>query len=184
MRVAETLEFRRPFAGAELIAFLARRAVPGVEEVVRGRYRRTLRLPGGPAVAELAAHADRVECVLQLSDPGDRDEAVERCRRLLDLDADPLAVEAALGRDPDLGPTVRACAGRRVPGHVDGFELAMRAILGQQVSVAGARTLAGRLVAALGEPLPQANGGLTHLFPGAAAVAGANPTRWPLPASR
>src|SRR5947199_10719924 len=96
MRLAETLEFTRPFAGAELIAFLARRAVPGVEEVVRGRYRRTLRLPGGPAVAELAAHADRVECVLQLIDPVYRVEAVERFCRLLDLGPQPLAVVAYL----------------------------------------------------------------------------------------
>jgi len=109
---------------------------------------------------------------------------VQRCRRLLDLDADPWAVADVLGADPLLAPLVRAAPGRRVPGHVDGAELAVRAVLGQQISVAGARTLAGRFVAAVGEPLERSDGGLTHLFPTAAAIVDADPSLFAMPASR
>ncbi len=100
---------------------------------------------------------------------------MQRCRRLLDLDADPDAVTAHLSADPLLGPLVTACPGRRSPGSVDGDEMAIRAVLGQQVSVPAARTLGERLVAAYGKPLPAPSGTLTHCFPDAGTLAAADP---------
>ncbi len=179
------LAARPPFAGAELVAFLARRAVPGVEEVTAaGTYRRSLRLPRAPGTVELRPGAAGVEAVLRLEDPRDRAAALGAVFRLVDLDGDPDAVRAALGDDPVVGPLVRAAPGRRVPGTVDGAELAVRAVLGQQVSLAGAATLAGRLVAAHGEPLPRPLGAVTHRFPAPAALAGADPARLAVPRAR
>lgn len=164
------LPFRAPLDGGGLLAFLAVRTVPGVEEVTAdGTYHRTLRLPRGAGVVSVRLPVgpdDRhVVATLRLDDLRDLSAAVERTRRLLDLDADPVAVDGHLGADPLLAPLVAATPGRRVPGTVDGAELAVRAVLGQQVSVAGARTMAGRLVAAAGTPLGEPVGGLTHLFP-------------------
>jgi AraC family transcriptional regulator, regulatory protein of adaptative response / DNA-3-methyladenine glycosylase II len=110
---------------------------------------------------------------------------VQRCRRLLDLDADPSVPAEHLGGDPLLAPLVRASPGLRLPGAVDGAELAVRAVLGQQVSVPAARTAAARLTLALGEPLPAIDGDpsspstLTHLFPTSAALAAAAPDELP-----
>ena len=125
-----------------------------------------------------------MRCELRLDDPDDADDAAARCRRLFDLDADPEAIAAALARDPLLAPLVRRRPGLRVPGAVDGFEMAARAIVGQQVSVAGARTVLGGLVAEYGEPLAQPDGGLTHRFPAAAALAEADPAALPFPRTR
>ena len=182
--VAVRLAAREPFDGTALLDFLAERCVPGVEEVVGGTYRRTLRLPHGPGVVALTPGADSVRCVLRLSSLADLPVAVERSRRLFDLDADPAAVADVLGDDPVVGPLVRKRPGLRVPGHVDGAELAVRAVLGQQVSVAGARTLAARLTATYGDPLPAADGTLTHLFPSPAALAAADPETLPMPRAR
>ena len=128
------LPFRAPLAADALLAWLAARAVPGVEEVAGDVYRRSLRLPRGPGVVELELGDDSVGCRLWLEDRRDVAPAVERCRRLLDLDADPGVVAEHLGADALLGPLVRAAPGLRVPGAVDGAELAVRAVLGQQVS--------------------------------------------------
>jgi len=163
---------------------LALRAVPGLEEVVDGTYRRTLRLPHGAGVLELRPLTDHVAVTLHLADQRDASTAVERCRQLLDLDAEPTAIDRALGADPLLAPLVADCPGLRVPGHVDGAELAVRAILGQQVSVAGARTSTAGVVARLGLPLPAPDGGLTHLFPEPAAIAGASDADLPMPGAR
>lgn len=182
------LPFRRPFDAEGTLRFLADRAVPGVEAYSGGEFQRTLRLPHGAGVAALSDGRDHVRCVLRLEDLRDLGAVVQRCRRLLDLDADPAAVDEVLGGDSALGPLVRRSPGRRVPGSVDGAELAMRAVLGQQVSVAGARTLAGRLAAVLGDALPEAladlDAGLTHLFPDPAVVAEAGEEALPLPAAR
>ncbi|MCB1017611.1 MAG: helix-turn-helix domain-containing protein, partial [Acidimicrobiales bacterium] len=170
------LPHRRPLDAAGLLRFLGARAVPGLEEVAAdGAYRRALRLPQGTGVVTVrlppGSQAAHVDVTFRLTDLRDLAAAVERTRRLLDLDADPVAVAEHLGADALLGPLVAAAPGRRVPGTVDGAELAVRAVLGQQVSVAGARTLAGRLVAAAGTPLARPEGTLTHVFPSPAAVA-------------
>ena len=178
------LPFRRPFDGAGLLAFLGARAVPGVEERVNGSFRRGLRLPNGSGVAELAPADGHVRATLRLDDLRDLGAAVERCRRLLDLDSDPHAIVDALSPDELLGPLVRAAPGRRVPGHVDGAELAVRAVIGQQVSVVGAATTAGRLALELGEPLEAPLGGVMRMFPSSAALAAADPRRLPMPRSR
>jgi AraC family transcriptional regulator of adaptative response / DNA-3-methyladenine glycosylase II len=178
------LPYRAPFDAAGLVRFLELRAVPGVEDVADGVYRRSLRLPHGGGVSELLPLDGHVRARFWLDDLRDLAAAVQRCRALLDLDSDPLTVSDALGGDPLLGPLVRAAPGRRVPGHVDGFELALRAVLGQQVSVAGAATLAGRLVAEMGEPLRRPVGSVTHLFPSPEALAAADLARPGMPASR
>src|SRR3954447_24011728 len=161
-----------PSAGAAVPRWLGARLVPGVEELDGGTvYRRTLRLPGGPAVAALAldgAHGVRVE--LSLGDPADAPAALAACRALLDLDARPDAHNAVLRRDPALAPLAAARPGMRAPGTVDPAETAVRAVLGQQVSLAAARTLAGRLVAACGTRLPQPDGSLTHTWPAPDAI--------------
>jgi AraC family transcriptional regulator of adaptative response / DNA-3-methyladenine glycosylase II len=182
--LALRLRYRAPLDAAGLLGFLGQRAVPGVEELAGATYRRVLALPHGPGVVALTPAPDHVRCELRLTDLRDLAAAVQRCRRLLDLDADPAAVAEALGADPLIGGLVRDAPGRRVPGAADGAELAVRAVLGQQISVAGARTLAGRLTATLGVPLPAPDGALTHAFPSAAAIAGADPDSLPLTRAR
>jgi len=183
-----SLPYREPLAAESLLRFLGARAVPGIESYEGGVYRRTLRLPRGAGTVALSAGERRVRCVLRLEDLRDLGAAVQRCRRLLDLDADPMAVAEALASDAALAPLVTRRPGLSVPGSVDGPELAARAVLGQQVSVAGAGTLAGRLVALRGEALPDAlaelGGPLTHLFPVPAALAGLEPGEIGLPAAR
>jgi AraC family transcriptional regulator of adaptative response / DNA-3-methyladenine glycosylase II len=178
------LPYREPFDGAGLIEFLARRAIVGVEEVSGGAYRRSLSLPHGPGIVELLPLGGHVRARLWLQDLRDLGAAVNRCRGLLDLDSDPGSVLDVLGSDPLLGALVRAVPGRRVPGSVDGEELAVRALLGQQISLRGAATLGARLVAELGEPLERSLGGVTHLFPSAAALAVADLEALAMPASR
>ena len=179
------LAYRDPLDWGHLLAFLAVRAVPGVEEVTGATYRRTLRLPHGCAVVELSRRDERrIDCALTLADLRDLGAAVGRCRRLLDLDCDPAAPDAHLAGDRLLAPLVRRRPGLRAPGTVDGAEQAIRAVLGQQVSVAAARTTAGRLTRVLGEPLPGPTGSLTHLFPTPEAIAAAGPTTLAGPAHR
>jgi len=183
-RIVLRLARRAPFAWPALLRFLALRALPGVEEVVDGIYRRSLRLPHGPAIVELADDGEAVRCALALADPRDLGPAVARCRRLLDLDADPVAVAETLGPDALLGDLVRALPGRRSPGAVDGMELAVRAVLGQGITVAAARTLAARLVEAHGAALSKPHGGITHLFPAPADLVDVDPASLPGPAAR
>lgn len=181
------LPFLQPFDGLGLLSFLARRAVPGVEHVDVGSatYRRTFRIPSGTGSLEVRyieglAHLTLSGCPDVL--PG----LVERCRRLFDLDLVPSEVAAVLGADPVLAPLVAETPGLRVPGAWDGFELAVRAVLGQQVSVAAARTLLGRLTALVGRTAPSAcaEAGLDLLFPTAEEVAVADLERLGVPASR
>lgn len=171
--IEQRLPFRPPLSPQSLFGHLTATAVPGVEELRGGAYRRTLRLPGGPGVVELTPHPDHVACRLRLSSRSDLTDAIRRCRRLLDLDADPEAIDAVLREDPHLRAAVSAAPGRRVPRTVDGAEMAVRAVLGQQVSTAAARTHAARLAAAHGEPVEDPDGGLTRLFPEPAALRGA-----------
>jgi len=182
--LALRLAFRQPLCPDNLFGHLAATAVPGIEEWRDGAYRRTLRLPHGHGIVALRPRSDRIECGLRLSDPRDLAVAISRCRRLLDLDADPVAVDELLSRDPRLAPLVAQHPGRRVPGSADPAELALRAVLGQQVSTAAARTHAARLVTAHGQPIDDPAGGLSHLFPDPVALAGLDPAALALPRSR
>jgi AraC family transcriptional regulator of adaptative response / DNA-3-methyladenine glycosylase II len=178
------LPFTPPLCPDNLFGHLAATAVPGIEEWRSGAYRRTLRLPHGHAVVALAPGDGAVDACLRLSDERDLAAALDRCRAVLDLDADPMAVDAHLGAEAPLAALVAAAPGRRVPRTVDAEELALRAVLGQQVSTAAARTHAGRLVAAHGRPLRDPDGGLTHLWPSPAELAGLDPETLALPRTR
>jgi len=180
--VAIRLPYRGPYDVEATWRYLADRAVPGLEEVTDQTYRRVLRLHHGTAVVELSPADGFIRCALRLADLRDLGSAAARCRRLLHLDADPDGVVDALGSDPLLGPLVRARPGLRVPGSVDPLEAAVRAIVGQQVSVAAARTVAARLVTSYGERLAAPVGSLTHAFPSAAALAEAD--QLPMPRAR
>ncbi|MBO4210262.1 bifunctional transcriptional activator/DNA repair enzyme AdaA, partial [Micromonospora echinofusca] len=140
------LAYRPPLHVPALLDFLTCRALPGIESVGDGTYRRGLRLPHGPAEVALTPSPGHVTATLRLADVRDLAPAVARCRRLFDLDADPVAVDAVLGADPALATLVAAEPGVRLPRAADGFELAVRAVVGQQVSVAGARTTLGHLL--------------------------------------
>ncbi|MBC8121340.1 MAG: DNA-3-methyladenine glycosylase 2 family protein [Gemmatimonadaceae bacterium] len=167
------LPYRPPLAADALLAYFARRAVPGVEEVTGESYRRTVALPHATGIVQLQPVVDAGYIRLQVyfEDLRDLGLLVQRCRNLFDLDADPVVIRDALGADVILAPLLAARPGLRVPGSVDGFEAAVRAILAQQISVAAARTLAGRLVRAFGEPLAVPQGHLTHVFPKPEAMA-------------
>lgn len=178
------LPFRAPLNPDNLFGHLAATAVPGVEEWRDGAYRRTLRLPYGTGVVALTPQPDHIGCQLALTDLRDLTIAISRCRWMLDLDADPEAVDEQLRSDPLLAPLVDKAPGRRVPRTVDASEFAVRAVLGQQVSTAAARTHAARLVTAHGEPIEDPLGGLTHLFPSPQALAGLDPEALALPRSR
>jgi AraC family transcriptional regulator of adaptative response / DNA-3-methyladenine glycosylase II len=183
------LAVREPFAAEQLLAFLGARAVPGVEHWDGHSFHRALRLPRGHGVAVLTPDAVRgrrraVGAVLRLADWRDLSAAVRRVRRLLDLDADPVSVDDALAADPALAASVAATPGLRAAGSVDVFETAVRAVVGQQVSVAGARRVLGRIVEAAGERLSIEAGPLTHVFPSPDALAALDAERLPMPWSR
>lgn len=207
------LAHRGPYAVREIFDFLARRAVPGIEEV-RGApgarcYRRSLRLPHGVAIAEVderpgtgrsGAVGGWLACRLHLTELRDLTTAVQRLRQLFDLDADPCAAAELLGTDPRLAALVAAAPGMRSPGAVDPSEAAIRAVLGQQVTVGAANALTAALVAAYGEPVPSAlvgapgapgvspeggrGGGVDRLFPAPQDLAGATLTELRMPVSR
>ncbi|MET9508152.1 AlkA N-terminal domain-containing protein [Streptomyces flavidovirens] len=178
------LPFRAPLNPTNLFGHLAATAVPGVEEWRDGAYRRTLTLPYGHGIATLTPQPDHIGCLLSLTDLRDLTIAISRCRRLLDLDADPVAIDDQLRTDPLLAPLVDKAPGRRVPRTTDAAEFAVRAVLGQQVSTAAARTHAARLVTAHGTPVDDPAGGLTHLFPDPAGLAALDPESLALPRSR
>jgi AraC family transcriptional regulator of adaptative response / DNA-3-methyladenine glycosylase II len=192
------LAYRPPLDLPGLLEFLGRRAISGVESFDGNVYARTLNLPHGSGIVIIPAGSgddpapapsryDRpgsLQCELRLQDFRDFATAVSRVRRLLDLDADPLAVRSALHDDPLLGRSVETNPGLRVPGTVDGAEIAVRAVLGQQVSVAGARTLGSRLASRYGAAPAESFGELDRLFPTAETLAAADPSTLPMPASR
>ena len=178
------LPVRTPFAYEGVFGHLAAGAVPGCEEVRDGAYRRTLRLPSGYGVVSLTPQPDHVRCTLVLEQVRDLSTAIARCRRLLDLDADPEAVIDVLGADADLREVVAKAPGQRIPRTVDEEELTVRAVLGQQVSTKAARTHAARLVSAYGSPVTDPHGGLTHTFPSVAQLADIDPAHLAMPAAR
>ncbi|CAN5560170.1 hypothetical protein BH10ACT11_BH10ACT11_04830 [soil metagenome] len=184
MSVREQLEVATPFDAEGMLGFLGTRAIAGIEEVSDGTYRRSLRLQGGPALVEVGIAANAVEVELWPTRSVDRAEASAAVRRLFDLDTDPGPIDRALSTDPLMAPLVARRPGRRLPGAVEPGEMAMRAVLGQQVSVAAGITLAGRLVTELGEPLAEPRGAVTHLLPTMDRLAGVDPASLAMPASR
>ncbi|HTY28499.1 MAG TPA: DNA-3-methyladenine glycosylase 2 family protein [Mycobacterium sp.] len=165
------LPVRVPFAYEGVFGHLAATAVPGCEEVRDGAYRRTLCLPSGYGIVSLMPRPDHVSATLVLEHVRDLATAIARCRRLLDLDADPEAVIDALSSDADLRAVIAKAPGQRIPRTVDEQELAVRAVLGQQVSTKAARTHAARLVSAYGTAVSDPVGALTHTFPTVAQLA-------------
>ena len=184
---------RHPYDAGAMHAFLAAHLCPAVESVDGTTYSRSLLLPHGPALVslDLGADLDRdrpcyVEATFRLSDLRDLAAATERSRRLLDADADPMPVADVLGPDPVLAESVDRRPGLRVPGAPAGDELALRTVLGQQVSLAAANRLAGTVTELAGADLPAGMGtdGVTRTFPAAAAVAAIDPADLPMPRSR
>jgi AraC family transcriptional regulator of adaptative response / DNA-3-methyladenine glycosylase II len=168
------LPYTPPLEPQQLFGHLVATAVPGVEEWRDGWYRRTVRDVG---IVELAPRADHVALRVR----GDAEAAVSICRFLLDLDAEIALIDAQLSGDAALAPY---SPGRRVPHTVDPAEMALRAVLGQQVSTAAAATHTARLVREAGEPIDDPVGGLTHLFPSPAAVAQVDPETLRMPQAR
>ena len=159
------LPVRQPFGFEGAFGHLAATAIPGCEEVRDGAYRRSLRLPLGTGIVGLTPTPDHVQCVLTLDDFRDLTTAISKTRRMLDLDADPEAIDSLLGADDYLRPLVAKAPGQRIPRTADENELAVRAVLGQQVSTKAARTLGAKLVIRYGRPVDDHAGGLTHTFP-------------------
>ena len=183
---ARRVVYRSPLAREALLGFLALRAIPGVEEVVDGAYRRVVAVGGRIGVLEARLPPGRDEIDLSIDDAlaDVVDPVVAGAARIFDVAADPQAIDASLAADPRLRPLVRAIPGLRVPGAIGGFEIAVRAILGQQISVVAARTIGGRLAQMLGEPLEGDGGSLRVAFPGPAAVADGSLEGLGVPASR
>ena len=178
------LPVRAPFAYEGLFGHLAASGVPGVEEFRDGAYRRSLRLASGNGIVSLTPQPDHVRCDLTLDDFRDLASAIARCRRLLDLDADPEAVVGDLEADPHLKALVAKAPGQRIPRTVDESELALRVVIGQQISVKAVRTHAGRLAETYGSPISDAGGGLTRVFPSVAQLADVDPAHIAFPKTR
>jgi AraC family transcriptional regulator, regulatory protein of adaptative response / DNA-3-methyladenine glycosylase II len=172
------LRFRPPYDWKGMLAFLSPRATPGVEAVVDGTYRRTISLNGSDGWFEVSLDEGSNVLVvrLQFADPRSLFFITERIRTMFDLNADWAAIVQSLRTNPVLATQVDSGPGLRVPGCWNGFELATRAILGQQITVKGATVMAGRMVSSFGKPFSSGNG-LTHLFPTPAALADAKLTR-------
>jgi AraC family transcriptional regulator, regulatory protein of adaptative response / DNA-3-methyladenine glycosylase II len=186
--VSLTLAYRPPYDWEAMLAYLATRAIPGVEAVAGGSYRRSIAFGGGRGVLAVApAPGHRVSVRLRFPEVTALPAIIARVRRVFDLAAEPLAIAAHLENDAALAPLARARPGLRIPGAWDGFELAVRAILGQQITVPAAVTLASRLVRAYGETLPDRfaeEHGLTHVFPTAERLAALDPDNLGMPRAR
>ncbi len=171
--VTVRLAAREPFDGAGVIDWLAARVLVGVESATDGAYTRSVRLARGAAVISVAPEPGAIRVTARVEDLADLPALLTRARRLVDLDADPEAIDSAVSAHPALASRVGARPGIRIPGSLDAMEMVVRAVLGQQVSVAAGRTAVQRIVAALAEPLPAALAvhGVTHLFPSAQVLA-------------
>jgi AraC family transcriptional regulator of adaptative response / DNA-3-methyladenine glycosylase II len=180
--IALRLPYREPMQLGGPLDFLGAHAVPGLESYVDGVFSRVVHAPSGPALVSLSAGDGAVQCHVRLRDTRDLVAVVARARQLLDLDADPVAVDAVLGDDPALAPLILKRPGLRSPGTVDGFETAVRTIVGQQVSVKGARTVLRRIVEKYGRPAFEGEPWL--LFPNPDDLAAAGPEQLPLPTAR
>jgi AraC family transcriptional regulator of adaptative response / DNA-3-methyladenine glycosylase II len=177
------LAYRSPMQLSQTLRFLGDRAIAGVETFDGASLTRTLRLPHGTGLVSVRPATDFVRATLRLTDHRDLAAAVARVRRLLDLDADPVAIDDALARIPALANLVAGRPGLRSPGAVDGFEMAVRAIVGQQISVAGARTVLARLVTEYGDVAFESDR-QWRLFPTPARIASLEQTALPMPRAR
>jgi len=181
-----TLSYAAPYDWPAIIGFLAARAIPGVEAVEPDRYRRTIEVDGCQGTIEVTPvrGRDALAANIRCADVRTLPTIVRRIRRVFDLDADVTAITAHLAKDPRLAPLVAARPGLRMPGAWDGFEMAVRAVLGQQITVTAARRLAGKLVAAHGEPLKSPGAQLTSVFPRPERLAAADLASLGMPRSR
>lgn len=178
-RVTLRLPFRGPMHAPSLFGHLAATSVPGVEEWIEGGLARSILLAHGPALIHLSPRADHVAATLSLADIRDLTAAMQRCRRLLDLDADPIAIDEHLRRDPMLAPLVASAEGVRIPGAMDPAEMAIRIVLSQHISTKAAATLTARLVRAIGESFTGDGAGIDWLFPSPTVIAEADPALFP-----
>lgn len=171
------LPYRPPYDWQAILTFLAARAIPGVESVADGCYRRSIEIGGQCGTLNIeAGEGSNLRATIRFPVLSALPTIIARIRRVFDLAADPAAINAHLAEDPHLAGLVAARPGLRVPGAWDGFELAVRAILGQQITVSAATILAGRIVQAFGDALPECNGAITHVFPRPAQLSGADIT--------
>jgi AraC family transcriptional regulator of adaptative response / DNA-3-methyladenine glycosylase II len=186
--IAIRLPYRAPFDWPVLLGFLGPRAIPGVEMVEGECYRRTIALDGRHGVVEVRPGEGALEAIIRFPVVGALGAIAERLTRQFDLAADAAAIDAHLARDPLLAPLVAARPGLRVPGAWEPFELAVRAILGQQISVRAATVLAGRVATCYGTPLRLEGGapppGLSHVFAAPADLTGADPGILRVPGAR
>ncbi|MBS0558172.1 MAG: DNA-3-methyladenine glycosylase 2 family protein [Proteobacteria bacterium] len=180
------IPFRAPYDFSALLAFFARRAVPGIEHVETHGYTRRFAFDGNAGSLRVSQmrSTDALALEVDCADASRLQAICARVRRLFDVDADIAAIDAQLARDPRLRAFVRRHPGQRLPGGWDGFEIAVRAVLGQQISVAAARTLATRLLDRYGEPTTLPNGDTFHLFPVPEMLAQADLTKVGLPRTR
>lgn len=181
------LGYRPPYDWDAILSFFAARAIPGVELVERGRYRRTICVGGAVGSFEIAPGENCLVATIRCREVRALLSVVARLRRMFDLDADVQAIASHLAKDENLAPLVARRPGLRTPGAWDPFEHAVRAIFGQQITVSGARTLAGKLVRLCGtEVSPEVSGhkALTHVFPDAAQIVAADFTAFGIPGAR
>ncbi|MGH8142670.1 MAG: AlkA N-terminal domain-containing protein, partial [Steroidobacteraceae bacterium] len=179
------LRYRPPYDWPAMLQFLRRRAIPGIERIADGGYSRTVDLNGVQGTVSVRpAEANALRAHIRVAMLSGLPEIIARLRRVFDLAAEPLAIGAHLASDPLLAALVHRRPGLRVPGGWDGFELAIRAVLGQQITVSAAARLAGRLVAAYGEPMALPDRDLTHVFPQPQALAHADLSALGMPRSR
>lgn len=179
------LAYQPPYDWPAMLGFLSARAVAGMETVVDGVYSRSIGLNGVHGTFSIGPVAgDALEVTLDFADPAALPEIVARLRRMFDLDADLSAIHRSLRVDPLMARLIAERPGLRVPGAWDGLELAMRAVLGQQISVIAAIRLAGKLVAHYGQPLASVSPGITHVFPEAEVLADADLAALGMPKSR
>ncbi|WP_349735193.1 DNA-3-methyladenine glycosylase family protein [Pseudomonas jessenii] len=179
------LAYQPPYDWPALLGFLSARAIVGLERVVEGVYSRSIDLDGVHGTFSIQpATSDALELTLDFPEAAAVPEIVARVRRMFDLDADLSTIHRRLAVDPLMSRLIAERPGLRVPGTWDGLELAIRAVLGQQITVAAAIRLAGKLVAQYGTPLSSALPGLTHAFPRASVLAGADLAALGMPKSR
>jgi len=179
------LHYRAPYDWPAMLEFLRQRAIAGVERVAANSYARSVQLDGAQGTVTVEpTDGNALRATVRFPKLTALPAIIARLRRVFDLAADPVAIAAHLAKDRTLAPLIKSRPGLRVPGAWDGFELAIRAVLGQQISVAAAVRLAGRLVAAYGDRLREPDGDLTHAFPRPEALASADLSSLGMPRSR